>query len=148
MWLLVRHDPVAPQERVLAACPDSDDRGEVWRWSVTRTPNGADSWRDGSWQARVEWDPATVIAQVSRHEGPDPVELRRAAGEEVVLVAERGESLVSLRTGDWRRWLSDGDVFVLEGEEAEQIRIVTSPPDARVAIARLRATEGPLRWVP
>jgi hypothetical protein len=142
MWLLVRHDPAAPQERVLAACPDSDDRGEVWRWSVNRTPNG------DSWQARVQWDPAGIVAQVSHHAAPEPVELERAAGEEVVLVAEAGESLVALRTGDWRRRLSDGDVFVLEGDQAEHIRIIPSPPDARVTVARLRATDGPLRWVP
>ena len=60
-----------------------------------------------------------------------------------------GEHLIAHATGPWKRWVAPGDVFVVEGEETESLRLRPAPGGAKVALVRLRPTTAPaLRWVP
>lgn len=146
MWMVVR-DNASPAEpdgsKVLAACPDTDDRGEAWRWSVRRVPG-----RD-AWSVEVDADPAHVRADRELHRLEDDLEVHRAAGEEIVVVPITGRQEVSATVGPWRRWLAPGDVFVLEGEQSETIRLRAALGAPEVAVVRLRPTsDRVMRWVP
>ena len=64
MWMLVRDNAISVEPdgtRTLAACPDSDDRGESWVWSVRRVPEP-----DGRWRVRVDVDPEQVQRRAGR----------------------------------------------------------------------------------
>lgn len=147
MWMLVRDRPAAgdaPAARTLAACPDSDDRGEPWRWSVRLvTP------APGQWSVEVDTDPEHVRHRQDLHRDGAVVDIARPAGEEVVVVPLRGQCLVADAQGPWRRWLGPGDVFVGEGERDELLRLSLAPGTGEVAVVRLAPTAPqPLRWVP
>lgn len=154
MWMLVRGNATSPDADgaiTLAACPDSGERGDRWLWSVRRvpdhsagqTPDQADTWR-----VAVDHDPDHINAEVIVHVD-ETVELTRLPGEELVIVPLTGEHLIAHATGPWRRWVSPGDVFVVEGEQTESLRLRPSPGGASVALVRLSSTTAPtLRWVP
>lgn len=158
MWMLVRGNAIEPDAdgaTTLAACPDSADRGDQWLWSVRRvrdaaseqTP-GQSSQQEEPWRVAVDHDPDHISAQLTVHVD-ETVELTRLPGEELVVVPLTGEHLIAHATGPWRRWVSPGDVFVVEGEETESLRLRPAPGGARVALVRLRPTTIPaLRWVP
>ena len=143
MWMLVRDNAVAVEadgSRTLAACPDSDDRGEQWRWSV-RTTAGR--------EVLVDTDDRHVSAERNDYAGGVSADLRRAAGAQLVIAAVSGEALVTDLSGPWRRWLRQGDVFVVEGEESEQLRLTLTPGDSRATVVSLTPVgDRPLRWVP
>lgn len=158
MWMLVRGNATSPDAdgaTTLAACPDSPERGDPWRWSVRRirvhgsahapgpTPQAADQWR-----VAVDHDPDHIQAELTMHVG-EALELTRLPGEELVVVPLRGQHLIAHATGPWRRWVSPGDVFVVEGEQTEELLLRPAPGGARVALVRLSPTTAPaLRWVP
>jgi hypothetical protein len=147
MWMLVRddvglHSDAAP--RTLAACPDSDDRGDPWRWSVRLVPRGA-----GCWAVEVEADHDHVTVRQDTHHDGAVVDVSRRAGEEIVVVPVSGQCLVADAQGPWRRWLSPGDVFVGEGEQDELLRLTLAPGRSGATVVRLTPmTAQPLRWVP
>jgi hypothetical protein len=147
VWLLVRDNamtPAADGSVTLAACPDTADRGEDWRWRVWRGPPAAGS----GGEVFVETDPDSVRATTSFVDA-GPVTVSRRAGEEVVVVPLVGHHLVADSAGPWQRWLHPGDAFVLEGEESETVNLSSAPGPARVAIVRLNTlNDAPLRWVP
>lgn len=146
MWMLVRAGaelPVGAQgDQVLAACPDSPERGDPWRWSVTRVGAG------DRWSVSVDVEPAHVRAHHEVVDSANDVRLDRAPGEEIVVVGTTGRHLVQDTAGPWHRWLERGDVFVVEGEDPEAL-VLSGEAGARVSIVRLTPTGGlPLRWVP
>ncbi len=160
--MLVRGNAIeadADGSSTLAACPDTAERGDQWLWSVRRVP---DHQLDGDpdqasvrisegvepWRVVVDHDHDHIEADLSIHLD-ETVELTRQPGEELVVVPLTGEHLIAHATGPWRRWVSPGDVFVVEGEETESLRLRPAPGGARVALVRLRPTTAPaLRWVP
>jgi len=171
MWMLVRADADASRldeaagVTTLAASPDTADRGDPWQWSVRLLPpdNGSPAPRpavdDGAERRILEGpegvrlevvtDPAHVAASAHLHSGGKAVDLVREAGSQLVVVPLEGEALISDSTGPWRRWLSPGDVFVVEGEERESLRLTPAPEPSHVAVLHLspRGNDA-LRWVP
>ena len=154
MWMLVRGNATSPDDdgaTTLAACPDSAERGDQWQWSVRRVPDHTSDQtpeQADSWQVSVDHDPDHISAELTVHVD-ETVELTRRPGEELVVVPLSGEHLIAHATGPWRRWVSPGDVFVVEGEQTESLRLRPAPGGARVALVRLRPTTAPaLRWVP
>jgi hypothetical protein len=147
MWMLVRDNAIhaeADGTRTLAACPDSDDRGEAWVWSVRRVPQP-----DGGWRVRVDVDPEQVQVVEDLHADGRLVELVRRPGEQIVVVAVDGTHVVADRNGPWTRRLRPGDVFVVEGEEQESLLVDPAPGPGRVSVVRLTPVgDRPLRWVP
>ncbi len=140
---LERPDPQDRAPRTLAACPDSDDRGEAWRWSVVLVP------AQEGWTVQVDTDEAHVRATRTVHREGAVVDLSRASGDQVVIVPTAGQALVADATGPWRRWLHPGDVFVGEGETAEDLRLTLAPGDGEVTVVALAPTgSAALRWVP
>lgn len=128
--------------RVLAACPDSPERGDPWRWTVSRVGP------DHGWSVTVDAAPEHVRARMDVVDAAHDVRLDRAAGEQLVVVGTAGRHLVKDLTGPWHRWLEPGDVFVLEGEDPEAL-VLDGGEGARVSIVRLAPTGSlPLRWVP
>lgn len=148
MWLLVRDNALMPAvdgSVTLAACPDTADRGEDWRWRVWRGPPTAS---DRLGEVFVDTDTDYVVASTTVV-GASPITLTRQAGEEVVVVPLAGHHLIADSIGPWQRWLHPGDAFVLEGEESETVNLSSAPGPARVAVVRLSTTnDAPLRWVP
>jgi hypothetical protein len=144
--MLVRDGAIARQEgqsrQTLAACPDSPERGDEWRWSVTRVDEG-----DG-WSVHVDADDVHVAVDHTVLREPGELELVRRSGEELVVVARRGSHLVQDAAGPWRRWLHPGDVFVVEGEEPEHL-VLTASQRSEASVVRLtpRGAQA-LRWVP
>ena len=148
MWLLVRDNALTPDADgtvTVAACPDSPDRGEEWRWRVRRRlPAAATALGEVLVETAEEHIRATTtVLDAGR------ASVIRDAGEEVVLVPLSGHHLVRDSVGPWERWLHPGDAFVLEGEETETVHLDSAPGPAAVAVVRLRTTTAaPLRWVP
>lgn len=157
MWMLVRGNAIEPDQDgslTLAACPDSAERGDQWLWSVRQVPARApasDESSDGpaqAWRLAVDHDPEHITTETTVHVD-EAVDLTRAPGEEMVVVPLTGQHLVTHATGPWKRWVAPGDVFIVEGEETEQLRLTPAPGGARVALIRLRPTSArALRWVP
>lgn len=148
--MLVRGNAAVPDgdgTTTLAACPDSPERGDQWLWSVRRVPDtGADS--APPWRVVVDHDRQHIEAHLTEHVD-ETIELTRQPGEELVVVPLTGEHLIAHATGPWERWVAPGDVFVVEGEETESLRLRPAPGGAKVALVRLRPTTAPaLRWVP
>lgn len=138
------HPPRA-DEQVLAACPDSPERGDEWRWSVTRVPAPE---QDGHWQVVVHVDNDFVTAEDRVIDEAGELALDRSSGEEIVVISIDGSHLIQDASGPWRRWLQPGDVFVVEGEEPESL-VLTASERSRAAVVRLTPTgHQPLRWVP
>ena len=140
MWMLVRAG-AEDCPRTLAACPDTPDRGEPWRWTVRLEADGGGGLRVG-----VEVDTDHVLARQETHH--DRTDLHRSPGEILVVVPLQGACGVAVVDGPWRRDLDAGDVLVAEGEDAEVLRLV--PGDgARTDVVRVTSTTSTsLRWVP
>ena len=66
-----------------------------------------------------------------------------------MLTALHGQVLVAAVDGPWERWLNPGDVFIVEGEDDEALRISLAAPDARASATMLAPRRAAaLRWVP
>ena len=138
------HHPGA-HEQVLAACPDSPERGDEWRWSVTRVPASEE---EGHWQVVVRVDNSFVAAEDKVIDEAGELALHRESGEEIVVISIDGSHLIQDASGPWRRWLWPGDVFVVEGEEPESL-VLTASEHSRASVVRLTPKgDEPLRWVP
>ena len=138
----VEHPDGATGPRVLAACPDSPERGDPWRWSVSRVGP------EDRWSVSVETAPEHVTAHHDVVETARDLRLERSPGEQIVVVGTEGRHLVRDATGPWHRWLERGDVFVVEGEEPEAL-VLRGEEGSRASIVRLAPTGAlPLRWVP
>lgn len=148
--MLVRGNAAVPDAdgtTTLAACPDSPERGDQWLWSVRRVP-GTEAESGSPWRVVVDHDRDHIRADLTIHRD-EVVELTRSPGEELVVVPLTGEHLIAHATGPWKRWVAPGDVFVVEGEETESLRLRPAPGGAEVALVRLRPTTvRALRWVP
>lgn len=148
MWMLVRstalgrEEPVGDQ-RVLAACPDSAERGDPWRWSVTvsQQPEGP--------VASVHTDPGFLTAAELHLRDAQSEILHRHSGEVLVVTVLAGQARIASVDGPWERWIGLDDVFVLEGEDDEQVRVSLDGTGARASVFRLSPTgDRALRWVP
>lgn len=147
--MLVRADSLGADEgsiagsRILAACPDSAERGDPWRWTVTLN----DTAGVPSLSVNADLDHIAVERQ-SVTDGQDAT-LHRKGGRQLVIAALKGEALVSATDGPWQRWLSPGDVFIVEGEDPEVLTVRLSAGDSAVDIVSLAPTRAhALRWVP
>ncbi|GAA1354577.1 hypothetical protein GCM10009596_00330 [Arthrobacter rhombi] len=148
MWMLVRanalgKDDSAGDRRVLAACPDTGERGDPWRWTV-----GLRDEETGP-VAVVETDEAFLGAENTQLSGDESRTVHRSSGQVVVVTVLDGQALVASVGGPWERWIRPGDVFVLEGEDDEEVRISLDGGDSEATVFQLTPT-GPraLRWVP
>ena len=75
--------------------------------------------------------------------------IERASGHQMVLTALNGQMLVAAADGPWERWLHPGDVFIVEGEDDERLRISLAGADARASVTMLAPRRAAaLRWVP
>jgi hypothetical protein len=148
MWMLIRANDLgavrAPSgARILAANPDSAERGDPWRWSVEldeSTPAPI---------AAVTANPSHVNSRSTRYEGNYTGVLQRGAGEQIVVAGLAGEALVSAEDGPWQRWLRPGDTFIVEGEDPESMRLSLTAGESAVQVITLSPTRAKvLRWVP
>lgn len=147
MWMLVRADALGNQEqdgrrKTLAACPDSADRGDPWRWTVSLKDDDVPV-------LETEYD-GDYIA-MSRHEFSEgaTATLVREQGTQLVIVALDGEALVAATDGPWERWLRRGDVFIVEGEDREAVRLSLAGGNSRVEVVSVAPKRAhALRWVP
>lgn len=148
MWMLIRANDVgavrAPSgTRILAANPDSADRGDPWRWTVEldeTTPEPL---------AAVTANNSHVRTSSARYEGNYTGVFKRDAGEQIVMAGLAGEALVSAEDGPWQRWLRPGDTFIVEGEDPESIRLSLTAGESAVQVITLSPTRAKvLRWVP
>ncbi|MFJ6417996.1 hypothetical protein [Paeniglutamicibacter sp. NPDC091659] len=149
MWLLVRADSlddywdVDDGRRTLAACPDTDERGDPWRWTARLAEHSAGP------QVHIEADPEYIGVQTTVFADGHTGVVQRAAGQQMLLTSLHGQVLVAAVDGPWERWLNPGDVFIVEGEEDESLRISLTAPEARVSVTTLAPRRAPaLRWVP
>lgn len=149
MWMLVRANalgaeyPAGTGSRTLAACPDSPDRGDPWRWTISEKDSAGRSGLD------ISTEPDHIRVQTSQYTDGYTGALHRVAGTQLVIVALRGEALVAAASGPWERWLRPGDVFVVEGEEEENLRLSLPEGDACVEVVSLAPRLAhALRWVP
>lgn len=149
MWILVRANALGSGEssptggRVLAACPDSAERGDPWRWTVTLDEDSA------GLGVGVDADPDFISVSTARVRNEPETVLSRLAGEQLVIAALEGETLVSAENGPWKRWLRPGDVFIVEGEETEAVSLFMRDTDTSVeAISLVPNGKHALRWVP
>jgi len=149
MWMLVRsnalgRDELHGQQRVLAACPDTGERGDPWRWTVAvrHEPQGR--------VATVETDGDFLASSELILNGGESCSLTRASGEVLVATVLAGQARIASVTGPWERWIRPDDVFVLEGEDDEDIRISLDGAQARASVFRLTPNNAAraLRWVP
>lgn len=148
MWMLIRANDLgaarAPSgARILAANPDSAERGDPWRWAVQldeTVPQAA---------AAVTVNDDHVSYRSTRYDGNYTGVLRRDAGEQIVMAALSGEALVAAEDGPWKRWLRPGDTFIVEGEDPEAIRLSLTAGESAVQVITLSPTRAKvLRWVP
>jgi len=149
MWMLVRANALGADEaegdntKVLAACPDSSERGDPWRWTVTLDESSSEL------GVGVVADREHISVSTTRLQNKPATVLRRAAGAQLVIAALEGETLVSAESGPWKRWLRPGDVFIIEGEETESVNLFMADTDTSVeAISLSSTTSRALRWVP
>lgn len=175
MWILVRADADTsrfdPSDGIttLAASPDTGDRGDPWRWSVRIGP-GIEHSDDGGTARRtlgegtvaestvirrdgngleVLTDPAFVTAHASAYDEGGAVGLTRKPGSQLVIVPLAGQALVADAHGPWHRELAAHDVFIVEGEALERLRLTpSSPPSCSIAVHLVPVGDEPLRWVP
>lgn len=147
MWMLVRANALGsdmqPDEKTktLAACPDTAERGDPWRWTVSldETQSGISVSVDRDF---IELD---VTDYADGHTGL----LHRPAGHQLIVAALAGEALVSAENGPWERWLKPGDVFIVEGEEEETLRLSLAAPPSKVSVVSMAPKHAnALRWVP
>lgn len=149
MWLLVRADSLddywgadAPA-RTLAACPDTDERGDPWRWTATLAQS------EHGPEVRIDADPDYIGVRSTIYADGHSGTIHRAAGHQLVLTSLQGQILVAAAQGPWERWLNPGDVFIVEGEEDEKLRISLDAVDSRASATLLAPRRAAaLRWVP
>ncbi|WP_427006191.1 hypothetical protein [Pseudarthrobacter sp. H2] len=149
MWMLVRanalgsESPDGSGSRTLAACPDSPERGDPWRWTISRNDS------TGQLGLDISSEPDHIWVQTRQYADGYTGPLHRAAGTQLVIASLRGEALVAAASGPWERWLRPGDIFVVEGEEDEDLRLSLPEGDSCVEVVSLapRLTHA-LRWVP
>lgn len=140
---LGRHEVTGAGNRVLAACPDTDERGDPWRWTVSlvQGPDGP--------EAAVVTDDSFLAASERRYSGGESRTILRPAGQVLVVTVLRGQALVAAANGPWERWIRPEDVFVLEGEDDEELRISLDGDDSLATAFHLLPTgDRALRWVP
>lgn len=149
MWMLVRADALdcywddADGHRVLAACPDTDERGDPWRWSARLEGTGPDA------VVGIEADPEFIAVSSTLYSDGFSGTVERSSGHQLVITALAGQVLVAAAEGPWERWLSPGDVFIAEGEDDETLRISLDRDGTRVsAISLAPKRAAALRWVP
>lgn len=147
MWMLIRENAIPMDDdgtRLLAASPDTPDRGDAWRWSVRSVTNAA-----GDRRIILDIDEQVVRGHATTHSDGECLDLERSPGTQIVLTLTEGQALVTDREGPSRRWLGAGDVFVVEGEQAESLRFALTPGQGVAQVIRLEPTgDAPLRWVP
>lgn len=171
MWMLERAAgrlttqlQVEQYSQQLAACPDTHGRGDKWKWAinfVAQDPNsfvpvGAPSDRvnvvidvDGRESLVVSHDPTLVSTLVELNEQNSNLQIFRQPGTEVIVIPLFGQALISAPNGVWKRLLEPNDIFVIEGEEGEQILLSPSPDLTRVVVIHLESNAAQaLRWVP
>lgn len=149
MWLLVRADSLdeywdhSEGLRILAACPDTDERGDPWRWTALLAERV-----DGG-EVLIEADENYIGVETTVYADGYTGTIERVAGNQLVLTALNGQVLVSAVDGPWERWLNPGDVFVVEGEDNETLRISLDDAGARASATMLTPRRAAaLRWVP
>ncbi|MDQ0769477.1 hypothetical protein QF031_002226 [Pseudarthrobacter defluvii] len=148
MWMLIRANDMGAQTgpsgaRILAANPDSAERGDPWRWTVELDESAAEP------LAAVTANDDHVSASSTRYEGNFTGVFQREAGEQIVMAGLTGEALVAAEDGPWKRWLRPGDTFIVEGEDPEAIRLSLTAGHSAVQVITLSPTRAKvLRWVP
>ena len=149
MWLLVRAGSLddywdsGEGHRTLAACPDTDERGDPWRWTARLAELEAGS------EVLVDADPDFIEVNTTVYTAGYTGIIDRAAGHQTVIASLSGQMLIAAVDGPWESWLNPGDVFIVEGEEDESLRISLTAPDARVSVTMLAPRRAAaLRWVP
>ncbi|MGP5690290.1 hypothetical protein [Glutamicibacter ardleyensis] len=149
MWMLVRADSLddyweaGQGQRTLAANPDTDERGDPWRWTARLAE------RDSGPEVLIDADPDYIGVQTSVYTDGHTGTVERPAGHQLVVTSLHGEVLIAAVDGPWERWLKPGDVFIVEGEEDESLRVSLTAPDAKVSVTVLAPRRAAaLRWVP
>ncbi|GAA4378781.1 hypothetical protein [Paeniglutamicibacter cryotolerans] len=149
MWLLVRAgslDGYWDDEqglRTLAACPDTDERGDPWRWTAQLDE------RTESSKVLINADPEFIAVSTDIYADGHSEVVERASGTQTVIAVLFGQALVAAVDGPWERWLHPGDVFIVEGEDDEKLRVSLDGPTSRVSVTTLVPRHAAaLRWVP
>ncbi|MCO4255931.1 hypothetical protein [Pseudarthrobacter cellobiosi] len=148
MWMLIRANDVGAVRtrsgaRVLAANPDSAERGDPWRWAVELDESAPEP------VPAVTVNDAHVSSHSTRYDRNYTGILHRDAGEQIVVAALAGEALVSAEDGPWKRRLRPGDTFIVEGEDPESLRLSLTAGESAVQVITLSPTHAKvLRWVP
>ena len=149
MWMLIRANALGGEiaagsgARILAACPDSAERGDPWRWTVELDESGTEP------TVALEADASYISSESRRFADGYTGTLQRGAGEQLVVTGLAGEALVAAEDGPWERWLRPGDVFIVEGEDPEDIRLSLAAGDSAVQVIALAPKKAKvLRWVP
>lgn len=151
----------------LAACPDTFGRGDRWKWSITALVENTNDWLpvgadQNSFSCEVididvaaktaiaiGYDPRFVSVCIRITEKSEQLEVNRTGGSEVAVIPLFGEAFVAAPNGAWKRWLSSGDTFVIEGEDDETLFVTPSPELTRVVVVEIHpTTPQALRWVP
>ena len=146
--MLVRANALGRHEadgssRVMAACPDTDERGDPWRWSVAVNRSGSEPTAD------LDVDPSFITATEASFVDAGPHTLLRKRGEVLVVTVLAGAATIASVGGPWQRQLNVDDVFVLEGEEDERVTTTLVAPGTQVAAHTLTPIgKEALRWVP
>ncbi|RNL53055.1 hypothetical protein [Arthrobacter oryzae] len=149
MWMLIRANALGTETsarsgaRILAACPDSADRGDPWRWTIELDETTEEPF------VAVEADDSYIASSIRRYENGYTGVLQRGAGEQLVVAGLSGEALVAADNGPWQRWLRPGDTFIVEGEDPEAIRLSLTAGESVVQVITLAPRQAKvLRWVP
>lgn len=130
MWMLIRANALGGEAqpdqgtRTLAANPDTGERGDPWRWTVLLDESGSTP------DVRADVDTDYIELERRQYRDGQTAVLDREKGRQMVIAVLRGEALVAAETGPWERWLWPGDVFVIEGEDPEMVRLSLTPGEA------------------
>lgn len=166
MWMLEREAGVlrdGETSHQLAACPDTFGRGDVWKWAVGRvaasahfSPQGAPvdaetfviELADGT-SLVLAHDQRHVAIDVDIFDGDTSVVVSRKSGSEVLIVPLDGSAHVEAPNKAWKRDLSAGDIFIIEGEDDEVLHVDSTSSPCRIASIHISSTSPQaLRWVP
>jgi hypothetical protein len=149
MWMLIRANALGGETaadsgaKILAACPDSAERGDPWRWTVELHESGAEP------TVALDADASYISSESHRYTGGYTGVLQRGPGEQLVVTGLAGEALVAAEEGPWKRWLRAGDVFIVEGEDGENLRLSLTAGETAVQVITLAPKRSKvLRWVP
>lgn len=120
MWLLVRADSLDDYwgadagTRTLAACPDTGERGDPWRWTARLAEHATGS------EVLIDADPDYIGVQTSVFADGHTGVVERPSGHQMVVTSLHGQVLISAVDGPWERWLNPGDVFIVEGRSTNR----------------------------